>query len=107
MGMVRPGRALVRKANHMKPTLWRRTKVKLAALCTAGVVFGSVPGDLGCTSFFVENQIGSLDFCFLLNCNDGALGGLFDFCAPINFTSFVGGGNDAAEGTFLSDCPDG
>ncbi len=89
----------------MKRSCWQRAQIKLAALGAAGCLFVGLPGDLGCTSFFANAGLGSLDLCFLLNCNDGALGGLLDFCAPINFTSFVGqGGNGEAAG-FLADCP--
>lgn len=82
----------------------RSKRAKAAAL-----VFGS--GVLfqlsGCFSFALNNAFGAFDFCFLLNCNDGALGGLIDFCAPVNFTSFVGMNAGAEEeGTFLNDCVD-
>lgn len=81
--------------------------MKLAVLGGAGFLLGALPGDLGCTSFFANAGLSSLDLCFLLNCNDGALGGLVNFCSPINFTSFVTGNDDAqgAAGGFLEDCP--
>ncbi len=78
--------------------------MKAAALGAAAYLFQV--GDLGCTSFFANAGASAMDFCFLLNCNDGALGGLLDFCSPINFTSFVGGvQNEGQEDAFLSDCP--
>ena len=77
--------------------------MKAVALGAAAYLFQI--GDLGCTSFFANAGISSMDFCFLLNCNDGALGGLLDFCSPINFTSFVGAGQDDQPEAFLSDCP--
>jgi hypothetical protein len=87
----------------MKKTFKTRLAVKMLAL-SGGVMFGALPGDLGCTSFFANAQLASTNFCFLLNCNDGAFGGLIDFCAPVNFTSFVGGVTQQEE-SFLADCP--
>ena len=83
----------------------RRIGMKLAVIGGAGVLVAS--GDLSCASFGLNNALSSTNFCFLLNCNDGALGGLIDFCAPTQVFSFVGGRNADAVGTtpFLSDCP--
>ena len=89
----------------MKRSLWQRAKLKLAMLGSAGFLFVSLPGDLGCTSFFANAGLSSLDLCFLLNCNDGALGGLVNFCSPINFTSFVGAADGGEPGGLLADCP--
>ncbi len=81
-----------------------RAKAGLVLVCASGFLFqGS-----GCFSFGLNTALGAFDFCFLLNCNDGALGGLIDFCGPVNFTSFAGmgdGGTDQ-EGSFLNDCVD-
>lgn len=92
----------------MKRSLWRRVGVKLAVVGGMGVLFQL--GNPGCTSFFANAGLSSMDFFFLFNCNDGALGGLIQFCRPINFTSFVGqgdantGANQGAQ-PFLADCP--
>lgn len=87
---------------EMQRGLWRRLKVKAGVLGAGALLFQF--GDLGCTSFFTNAGLSSMNFCFLLNCNDGALGGLIDFCSPVNFTSFVGGAQ-ANENDFLADCP--
>ncbi len=91
----------------MKRSSWKKTPFKAVAVIATGTMFQL--GNTGCISFFTNAGLSSMDFCFLLNCNDGALGGLIDFCAPINFTSFVGtgpGGADQVDVTpFLADCP--
>lgn len=86
----------------MKRTFWQRVKLNAAVIGAAGILFSQ--GNLGCASFFGNAAISSFDFCFLLNCNDGALGGLLNFCSPINFTSFAGG-SETDQQTFLADCP--
>lgn len=86
----------------MKRSFWQRVRLKVAFLGAAACLFQV--GNLGCTSFFGNAAFSAMDFCFLLNCNDGALGGLISFCSPINFTSFVGGAQDN-EAAFLADCP--
>ncbi len=89
----------------MKRSLWQRAKLKVAVLGASGVLLQV--GDAGCASFFSNVGLNSIDFCFLLDCNAGALGGLIDFCSPVNFTSFVGGDADQVGGPtpFLADCP--
>jgi hypothetical protein len=89
----------------MKRNAWKRLRTKLAILGCSG--FLTVSSDLACVSFGANQAIASFDFCFLLNCNDGAIGGLIDFCAPTNFTSFVGNNMANQPGDqFLADCPD-
>jgi len=81
-----------------------RMKRKLAVLLAGGVLFAG--SGLSCFSFMVDNALSSTNFCFLFNCNDGALGGLIDFCGNVSFRSFVGGAQDRTnDGTFLADCP--
>ena len=82
---------------------WRRWKLKLAILGGGGVLLAG--SDLSCASLGLTNGLASTNFCFLLNCNDGALGGLIDFCAPTTFRSFVGGVQDEQTTPFLADCP--
>ncbi len=86
----------------------KRMRVKkVKALLMMALASSTVYQGAGCFSFGVNSVLRSFDFCFLLNCNDGALGGLFDFCVPVNFTSFVGMNSGMAEeGTFLTDCPE-
>ncbi len=76
---------------------------KLAILMAGGVLFAGA--DLSCAGFGATNAFSSTNFCFLLNCNDGALGGLIDFCTPVSFRSFLGGDQGITEGTLLADCP--
>jgi len=78
-------------------------KLKLAILTGGGMLFASSP--LSCGSFGFDYALASTNFCFLLNCNDGALGGLIDFCAPVSFRSFVGGIQEPTSLSFLADCP--
>lgn len=85
----------------MKRSNWRRRARRLAVV--VGVLVAS--GDLSCASFGLNSALTSANFCFLLNCNDGALGGLIDFCAPTNFVSFVGGAQAPQTVPFLADCP--
>ncbi len=90
----------------MKSTVWKRARIKVAILGCSGIL---AAGDLGCFSFGANQGLSSIDFCFLLNCNDGAIGGLIDFCSQTNFTSFVGDNtnpNNQNGGLFLSDCPE-
>ncbi len=75
----------------------------MALLGSGGVVMASP--NLSCASFGISNVLSSTNFCFLLNCNDGAIGGLIDFCAPTGFISFVGGRQETSESPFFSDCP--
>ncbi|NOT01088.1 MAG: hypothetical protein HOP29_10715 [Phycisphaerales bacterium] len=88
----------------MKRSLWRRLKVKLAIVGGAGVLL--VSPDLGCISLGFSGLASSTNFCFLFNCNEGAIGGLIDFCGPTRFLSFVGGPQAAADSPLLADCPD-
>ena len=61
-------------------------------------------GDLSCASLGFESALSSTNFCFLFNCNEGAFGGLIDFCAPVSFRSFVGNAEQAEDAPFLADC---
>lgn len=85
---------------------WRK---QLAIVFAAGMLFTS--GDLACFSFGANAALSGMDFCFLFDCTDGALGGLFNFCSPINVNEFINsgtgaGGDGIADPVFLGDCPD-
>ena len=86
----------------MKHTLWQRWKLSLAILGGGGLVLAG--GDLSCASFGLESALNSTNFCFLFNCNEGAFGGLIDFCAPVRFRSFVGDIEQTDDAPFLADC---
>jgi hypothetical protein len=43
---------------------------------------------LACGSFFGEAALSAVDFCFLFDCQNGALGGLVQFCSN-SFPVFV------------------
>jgi len=87
-------------------TLSRSTQWKMAvvALLTAGVVFGS--SGLACTTFGINAALSSVDFCFLLDCQNGAFGGLIDPCGS---GGLIGDDDRTTESTIvlgpgLADC---
>lgn len=87
----------------MKRSWWRRWKLNLVILGSGSVILAG--SDLSCASFGLSNVLSSTNFCFLLNCNEGAIGGLINFCSPTSFQSFIDGRQEATEGPFLADCP--
>ena len=87
----------------MKRTTWRRLGRKLAILTAGGVLLTGA--ELSCAGLSASSALSSTNFCFLLNCNDGALGGLIDFCAPVSYRSFLGGDQGSAQAPLLADCP--
>ncbi len=87
----------------MKRSRTKRTKASLAIL-SSGMLFTG--GDLSCAAFGLDSALLSTNFCFLLNCNEGALGGLIDFCSTTRFRSFIGGMGEVTESPFLADCPE-
>jgi hypothetical protein len=48
-------------------------------LAAAGTLF--VSGNLTCASFFANSAQSSVDFCFVFDCQNGAIGGLIDPCS--------------------------
>ena len=60
----------------MKSRKMRSFMVGLMVL-SCGVVFGS---GVACPSFAGETFMSTFDFCFLFDCQNGALGGLLDPC---------------------------
>ena len=55
-----------------------KSKLALALVVGGGVLFGAGVG--ACTSFGGEALLGAVDFCFLFDCVDGAIGGLIKPC---------------------------
>ncbi len=55
-----------------------RTFVVLGLVMTTGVLFAG--SGLACASFALDRAQSTLDFCFLFDCQNGAYGGLIDFC---------------------------
>ena len=71
----------------------RRVMVVVALVGVSGA-FAASGGGLGCTSMFGEQGLAMLDMCFLFDCQNGAVGGLVDFCS-----------NSVAEDVTFTDCP--
>ena len=71
----------------------RRMMVVVALVGISGA-FAASGGGLGCTSMFGEQALGMFDSCFLFDCQNGAVGGLIDFCS-----------NSVAEDVLFTDCP--
>ena len=59
-----------------------RMFVLLGLVTTTGMVFAG--SGLACTSLALDQAAASVDFCFLFDCQAGALGGLIDFCDTAN-----------------------
>jgi hypothetical protein len=69
----------------MRSRLARKAVIGLM-LAAAGTLF--VSGNLTCASFFADSAQSSVDFCFLFDCQNGAIGGLIDPCAN-NYQVFL------------------
>jgi len=59
-----------------------RTLMLLGLVATAGMVFAG--SGLACSSLAFDQTASMVDFCFLFDCQNGAYGGLIDFCDPNN-----------------------
>ena len=59
---------------------WRRTMLRWGLAAAGGTLFvtGAKPA---CISFSSEQALATTDFCFLFDCQNGAYGGLIDFCS--------------------------
>jgi hypothetical protein len=55
-------------------------------IAAMGTVF--VTGNVTCGSFFADSAQSSVDFCFLFDCQNGAIGGLVDPCTE-NYQVFI------------------
>jgi hypothetical protein len=91
-------------------TIGKLRIARIAALLGSGTLFGGigftnteVPGG-GCGSFATNGILSSVDFCYLLNCDNGFLGGVIQPCGDPNSTlddylvdcsgAAVGGGDE-------------
>lgn len=78
-----------------------RSRTRRAAIMGGFILGGGVllagPGT-SCGSFSAESLLSSADFCFIFDCQNGALGGAVDPCAG---AGFVG----SSDGPLLVDCP--
>ncbi len=74
----------------------------LAGLLAGGGYLLSGPGT-GCSSYIGQTALVATDMCFIFDCQNGILGGVFDPC------SGIGSGNQTVEGgtqlPFFTDCP--
>jgi hypothetical protein len=75
----------------------------MGALIGAGSMLFSGPGT-SCSSFIAESALEATNFCFILDCQNGVLGGTIDPC------SGIGSGDDTIEGEqtgqpLFTDCP--
>jgi hypothetical protein len=59
---------------------------------TAGVLLAQ--SGLACASLFGEQTLAATDFCFIFDCQNGALGGTIDFCS-----------DSTLESATFTDCP--
>lgn len=78
----------------------RRTLVWLAMMLTGATVFQTSAftgttgaGNHGCGRFMSNGLLSSVDFCYLLDCENGFFGGVVDPCS------------DPSSGALLLDCP--
>ena len=75
---------------------------KLAGLLAGGGDLLSGPGT-GCSGYLGQTALVATDMCFIFDCQNGILGGVFDPC------SGIGSGNQTVEGgtqlPFFTDCP--
>jgi len=75
-----------------------RASLVLLLVGGAGILFAG--SGAACTSFTSEAALSTVDFCFLFDCQFGAIGGLVDPCASVD------GPGTVQNGQFFVDCPD-
>lgn len=69
-----------------------------------GVLAAGMLYQTACMSFGGNQLLRTVDFCFLFDCQNGAFGGLFDWCP--DQTDTTSSGTDAVQSTNLFvDCP--
>lgn len=83
---------------------WRRRMMMMGGALAAGGFVLSGPGT-SCSSFAGESLLVTADFCFIFDCQNGALGGTITPC------SGIGSGSGTVEGvtqpSLFTDCPVG
>jgi hypothetical protein len=81
---------------------FRRWAVGVAATATMGVAYQT-----GCMSFAGDQFLATVDFCFVFDCQNGILGGVFDPCSGTNPRSNPTGSvdDDTVSGNLFIDCP--
>lgn len=84
----------------MRRSVIKRMGLSLGILLGGGVTFAG-PG-LSCAGFASDVLFSSVDMCFLFDCNNGAIGGLIDFCSEVSITDPQ---SDADTNNFFTDCP--
>ena len=75
----------------------------IGAFVSAGIIYGG--SGIACASYGAEAALSSIDFCFLLDCQNGAFGGLIDPCNPGGFVLGRDEGLVQEGGPVLFDCP--
>ena len=60
-----------------------RVLVTLGLVTTTGILFSSGSG-AACANFVANPAQSSVNFCFLFDCQNGAYGGLIQFCNPVD-----------------------
>jgi hypothetical protein len=70
----------------------KRLVAVLVLVSAAGVLM--VESGLACASLFGEQALAATDFCFIFDCQNGALGGTIRFCS-----------NSPNESPTFNDCP--
>ncbi len=82
---------------------WRRKSAMMGMLVGTSVLFAS--GALTCASYGAQQALSTLDFCFLLDCQNGAFGGLLDPCGQGGLLVANDQGNVQELDSLLLDCP--
>ena len=79
----------------------RKAGTMMGLLAGGGYLLAG-PGT-GCSSYIGDSLLVASDMCFVFDCQNGILGGVFDPC------SGIGSGNQTVEGAtqlpFFTDCP--
>lgn len=82
---------------------FRRKLTVIGLLLSTGVLFAG--SAVNCASFGLESTLSTLDFCFLLDCQNGAFGGLVDPCGQGGLLIDIDFGPVQAQESLLVDCP--
>ena len=73
----------------------RRRLLLLLGVGTGGGMLFTTGAEPACISFASEQALATTDFCFLFDCQNGAIGGLIDFCSQ-----------SSLEEPLFTDCPE-